>query len=555
MNPLRRQRSNLRLMNFIRLFFLLLLAPLGVRAGGDEVVVIYNSQVPASRAVAEHYAAARQVPANQLFGFALTTNEVITRADFTDFLQRPLAVKLAATGLWQFGPVEFPASGGLPAHTDERVVASKIRYAVLCYGVPLKIAPSDSLETYMDKFIEKFADESTRAKLRHNEAAVDSELAWLPLVKLKVPLTGPLMNPFYLCTNRAALNCTNGILLVARLDGPTPEIASGLVDKALAAESNGLWGRAYFDTRNLPTNDVYYLGDLWLLAGAEVCREVGFDTAVDTNADTLPEAYPLSQVAIYAGWYDGDVSGPFKRPTVEFMPGAFAYHQHSFSGETLRSTTQRWCGPLLAKGATCTMGCVYEPYLQFMPNTGFFLQAFCSGYTFGEAAWAAQVALSWQTTVIGDPLYQPFKKTPPELHAQLARAKSPLIEWSFERLVNLDLAHGLRAPQLENFLENLPVTARSAVLTEKLADIYDGLGKPSSAIATWQNALKLNPTPQQRIRIRLTLADKLLAEDRPAEAAADCRLLLAEAPDYPGKVAVEEKLKSLELKIATESKP
>jgi len=201
------------------------------------------------------------------------------------------------------------------------------------------------------------------------------------------------------------------------------------------------------------------------------------------------------------------------------------------------------------------MGCVYEPYLQFMPNTGFFLQAFCSGYTFGEAAWAAQVALSWQTTVIGDPLYQPFKKTPPELHAQLARAKSPLIEWSFERLVNLDLAHGLRAPQLENFLENLPVTARSAVLTEKLADIYDGLGKPSSAIATWQNALKLNPTPQQRIRIRLTLADKLLAEDRPAEAAADCRLLLAEAPDYPGKVAVEEKLKSLELKIATESKP
>jgi uncharacterized protein (TIGR03790 family) len=542
-------------MNFIRLTFLLLLAPLAVRAGGDEVVVIYNSQVPASRTVAAHYAAARQVPASQIFGFALTTNEVITREDFTDFLQQPLAEKLAATGLWKFGPVDFPANGGQPAHTDERVVSSKIRYAVLCYGVPLKIAPSSNLEGYMDKFIEKFADESTREKLRHNEAAVDSELAWLPLVKMKVPLTGPLMNPFYLCTNRAALNCTNGILLVSRLDGPTPEIASGLVDKALAAESNGLWGRAYFDTRNLPTNDVYFLGDLWLLAGAEVCREVGFDTAVDTNADTLPESYPLSQVAIYAGWYDGDVSGPFKLPQVEFMPGAFAYHQHSFSGETLRSATSRWCGPLLSRGVTCTMGCVYEPYLQFMPNTGFFLQAFCSGYTFGEAAWAAQVALSWQTTVIGDPLYQPFKKTPPELHAQLARAKNPLIEWSFERLVNLDLTRGLRAPQLENFLENLPATSQSAVLTEKLADIYDSLGKPSSAIAAWQRALKLNPSPQQRIRLRLTLADKLPVQDRPAEAAADCRLLLAEAPDYPGQAAVKEKLKALEQKIAAETKP
>ncbi len=57
------------------------------------------------------------------------------------------------------------------------------------------------------------------------------------------------------------LNCTNGLLLVSRLDGPTPEIASGLVDKAMAAESNGFWGRAYFDARGLQTNNTYYLGD------------------------------------------------------------------------------------------------------------------------------------------------------------------------------------------------------------------------------------------------------------------------------------------------------
>jgi hypothetical protein len=28
----------------------------------------------------------------------------------------------------------------------------------------------------------------------------------------------------------------------------------------------------------------------------------------------------------YVGWYDGNVSGPFARPSVEFRPGAFAYH-------------------------------------------------------------------------------------------------------------------------------------------------------------------------------------------------------------------------------------
>ena len=73
--------------------------------------MIYNSRVPASKAVAEHYAAARQVPAKQMFGFALTTNEIITRADFTDFLQKPLAAQLEAAGLWKFGKAEIAANG------------------------------------------------------------------------------------------------------------------------------------------------------------------------------------------------------------------------------------------------------------------------------------------------------------------------------------------------------------------------------------------------------------------------------------------------------------
>ena len=285
-------------------------------------------------------------------------------------------------------------------------------------------------------------------------------------------------------------------------------------------------------------------------ASAEICRQQGFDVEVDTNAATFPESYPMSHIAIYAGWYDGDVSGPFKQPKVEFMPGAFAYHLHSFSAETVRSASNYWCGPLLARGATCTMGCVNEPYLQFTPNVAFFLEAFASGYTFGEAAWASQLALSWQTTVIGDPLYQPFNRAPAELHAQLSRTKSPLLEWSFDRLVNLDLVRGAREPQLEKFLEELPTTAKSAVLTEKLANLYDALGKPSSAINAWQAALKLDPSPQQRIRLRRVLGEKLLAQGREADAVDNYQQLLAEAPDYPGKPQIVEQLLALEQKNA-----
>ena len=516
-------------------------------AGGDEVVVIYNSRMPESKAVAEHYAAVRQVPAKQIFGFALTTNEVMTRADFTNFLQKPLADDLAAAGLWKFGTVTIPATNGNFERLETRVVRSKIRYAVLCYGVPLKIAPS-SIE-------EEFARKLTKDEFRRNEAAVDSELAWLPLLKTEVALTGPLPNPFYAGTNRAALNCTNGILLVARLDGPTPQIAAALVDKALAAETNGLWGRAYFDARGVATNSNYYLGDQWMMAGAEVCRQLGFETELDTNEATLPASFPMSHVAVYCGWYAGEVCGPFTLPRVEFMPGAFAYHLHSYSADTVRSATRNWCGPLLAKGATCTLGCVYEPYLQLTPNVAVLLQTLGNGGTFGEAAWVSQMALSWQTTVIGDPLYQPFKKSPPELHGWLARAKNPLIEWSFDRLVCLDLARGLREPQLIQFIQTIPATAQSAVLTEKLAALYAAAGKPSSAIESWQTALKLNPSPQQKIRLRLTLSEKLTAQNRLDEAAANYRALIAEAPDYPGRNAIDEKLKALEPKPATAPKP
>jgi hypothetical protein len=278
---------------------------------------------------------------------------------------------------------------------------------------------------------------------------------------------------------------------------------------------------------------------------------MGFETTVDKNPGTFQSDFPMSQIAIYCGWYDGNVSGPFTLPKVEFMPGAFAYHLHSFSAASLRSTNEFWVGPLLAKGATCTMGCVYEPYLSATPNVAAFLERWIGGgFTFGEAAWASQPALSWQTTVVGDPLYRPFGREPSALHAEFARTHNPLIEWSYLRVVNLGLAHGAPVHQFIALLENIPTTTNSAVLTEKLAGLYEMQGKPSSAIETYELALTRNPSPEQRIRLRLTLAEKLLAQNREADAINNFKQLLQEAPDYPGKPSIEAKLAALESKPA-----
>jgi uncharacterized protein (TIGR03790 family) len=523
--------------------FVFALAPLFACAGGNEVVVIYNNRMPGSKVVAEHYAQMRQVPESQVYGFDLPITEEMTRAEFENALQFPLASRLAVDKLWRFGSVTNAATNGQPKRVENRIVESKIRYAVLCYGVPLKIAADPNLR--------EPGRENARPELLRNDAAVDSELAWLPLVKMNVPLSGPLPNWVYGTTNTALLHPTNGILLVARLDGPGVEIARGLVDKALAAERDGLWGRAYFDARGLDKTNSSYEGDEWMLNAGEICRELGFETIVDKNPETFPADFPMSQIAIYCGWHDENVSGPFTLPKVEFMTGAFAYHLHSFGAATLRSTNQFWAGPLLAKGATCTMGCVNEPYLPCTPNVAAFLARLTAGgFTFGEAAWAAQPVLSWQTTVVGDPLYRPFGKEPSALHAEFARTHNPLIEWSYLRVVNLGLVHGAPVHQFTALLENIPNARTSAVLTEKLADLYEMQGKPSSAIETYELALTRNPSPEQHIRLRLTLAEKLLAGGREADAIENYKRLLQEAPDYPGKPSIEAKLAALESKPA-----
>jgi uncharacterized protein (TIGR03790 family) len=520
---------------------LLLAAANALRAAdtGDEVIVVYNTRMPGSKDVADHYAAMRNVPPNQVFGLALTTNEDMSRAEFRDALQKPLAKALESKKLWRIGQLKIPAANGRPEIVVRQPLQSKIRYAVLCYGVPLRIEH--------DVTLKEEVPDTLRPELRRDEAAVDNELALLPCIEQNKALTGPLANFCYAVTNAALFNPTNGILMVARLDGPSAAIARGLVDKAMAAESNGLCGRAYFDLRNLPTDSPLKLGDDWISAAARVCQYFeGYETTIDENPGTFPADFPMSQIAVYCGWYDEHASGPFAQKNVEFMPGAFAYHLHSFSAATVRSTTRQWVGPFLAKGATATMGCVYEPYLGGTPDIG----AFCArwmvlGFTFGEAAYASQEVLSWQATVIGDPLYSPFAKPLSKLIVEQDRTHSKWIEWSYLRVANLNLAERKRPAEVMAFLQSLPVTKNSAVLTEKLADLYNDEGMPSSAIESYQNALQLSPSTLQAVRIRLELADKLVEAGQTKDAYAALKALLKDDPEYPGKEAVLKKIQNL----------
>jgi len=511
---------------------------------GDSVVVVYNKNLRDSRKLAEYYAEKRAVPARQLFGVDVSAStEEMSRLEFRERIQRPLFDWMVREQLFTIN--KHPRTGA-SNELYRPISDAKVRYIVLCYGIPLKIARDATLS-------EPGADKIQEPLRGRNEAAVDADLALLPATYENIPITGPIQSPFYLTTNAAGLHPTNGIMLVARLDGPSPEIARGLVDKALQAEANGLWGLAYFDTRGL-TNGDYKLGDDWIRIGAEIIRRQGFETTVDTSPGTFGGDFPMSQIAFYAGWYDANVSGPFAQPAVEFMPGAFAYHLHSFSAATLRSKTANWVGPLLAAGATVAMGSVNEPYLPGTPNIAAFLDQFVvRRLTFGEAAYICQGSLSWQTTVVGDPLYRPFGQAPDTLHYKLESARSPLLDWSHLRVVDLNEASGMGTDDLIKYIEQIPITAKSAVLTEKLGDLRRKKNAISGACDAYAAALKLKPSPQQTIRLLLAIGELQKQIGRDEEAFNAYKRLATAAPEYPGIHFVYQQLATLADKLGKKS--
>jgi tetratricopeptide (TPR) repeat protein len=86
---------------------------------------------------------------------------------------------------------------------------------------------------------------------------------------------------------------------------------------------------------------------------------------------------------------------------------------------------------------------------------------------------------------------------------------------------------------LNRYLEALPLARQSAVLKEKLGDLYWNRKNFSDALDTWESALKLNPSPMQKLRLLLTLAEQR-ASYGPDRVALDFyRRILSDFPGHP----------------------
>jgi uncharacterized protein (TIGR03790 family) len=367
---------------------------LPARAGtrdSSSTVVLFNTNDPDSKSLAQYYAGRRNIPPAQVVGLDCPLMEEIQRGDYDSTIAAPLRKLFRSKGWWKMG--RDPTGGSV-------VTSSTIHFVAIMRGMPLKIAPSPTIPP--SDLIRGLPSEIAS----RNDASVDSELTTLGM-----PLSSPagiFPNPYFRRFTRIVDDAVYpGLLLTARLDGPTPSIVRAMIDDSLASEREGLYGWSYVDGRGI-TSGGYAEGDQWMGNVVASMREQGLPVIFDNNPPTFPAGYPVTDAAVYFGWYAGSVDGPFADAAFQFRPGAIAVHLHSFSAATLRSTTANWCGPLLTRGAAATLGNVYEPYLSLTANFDVFQDRLMAGFTLAESGWMSQRALSWMGVVVGDPLYRPY---------------------------------------------------------------------------------------------------------------------------------------------------
>lgn len=470
---------------FAKLLCLLgMLTPLaGAAPQPETVAVLYNRALPESRRIAELYQETRGIPAENLISLDMPLTQDISRADYEKYIAGPLRAEFDRRSWWR----RSKDAGGVMLP-----VVNRKQILVLVRGVPLRIQPTPKPAPPPPPVTKPGDKPAPSAPPQdpfkgHDEASVDSELAMFGVEGL--PIDGGLQNKFYQSKKSISGAGMPFLILTSRIDAATVTTCERMIRDAVEAEKTGLWGMAYVDIANK-----FPQGDQWLETVAGETAKAGIPTVVDRFNDTLPKNYPMRDAALYFGWYDWNVSGPFLNPKFRFRKGAVAMHLHSFSAEQLRDVTKNWSAALLEKGAAVTIGNVYEPYLHLTHDFGILQQSLLAGDTWVEACWKSMPVTSWQAVVLGDPLYQPFARldgggTITKEDTDFRALRMATTRWPGDAKE--------RRSQLEKAVER----TRSGVIAEAVGLDQLASGLTAEAAVSFRNAKNLYSADEDRLRV------------------------------------------------------
>jgi uncharacterized protein (TIGR03790 family) len=354
-----------------------------------STVVVYNKEAPDAAELARFYAQKRDIPSDHVVGLTCSLGEEISRDEYDATIANRLREIFKAKHWWITRQTE---------DHQEAVMTTSIRFVALIRGMPLKIRAA--LEPYP-------GDRRGGGPVNdRNEASVDSELATLGYFSAQI--SGASRNSYFERFQPINEFEDPALLLVCRLDAPTAATVKQMIVDSIAAERNGLWGRAYVDAGGGSGDSSRKIGDDWLALIRQQLHKVGVPVVYDDAPEMFPEGYPMTDCALYYGWYSDHMVGPFTQPGFHFAQGAVAVHIHSYSASTLRDPHANWVGPLVSLGAAASVGNVFEPYLGLTCHLNVFNERLLHGFTFAESAYMSIPGLSWMSVMVGDPLYRPY---------------------------------------------------------------------------------------------------------------------------------------------------
>jgi len=409
-----------------------------------EVFVLVNKNMPESRDVANYYRVKRNVPAENLVFLDVPSSEDISRDDYDRRIVAPVRAALlphrerAKVLLTVFG-VPLRVGAKLPSEADKKglealkpVLAQsqadvhKLLQTIRVLEAEVKSDPTSPLaptiperRTDLHAAERKLAElEEQQRRLTHAEsiASVESELMllWWPD---GYPVYRWVINPLFWQVPDAERRRAPPVLMTCRLDGPNPDVAKRLVDDSIAVEAKGgLTGRVYVDARGIKYNPEADKSGTAYGGYDESMREMAKlllkDAKLDVTLDNREALFPTQSCpdcALYCGWY----ALQNYVDCCKFVRGAVAWHLASLEAVSLRNPGKQWAGNILRDGAAATLGPVAEPYTLGFPKPAEFFGFLVTGeYTLVECYARTTLLTSWTMTLIGDPLYNPFKKTP-----------------------------------------------------------------------------------------------------------------------------------------------
>jgi len=380
----------------------------------DEILVVANNDRPESVALAKYYMERRKVPSGNIVLLKTNALETIPRIDYDQQIAAPVRSAVSNRPhirclLLVYGIPLKVAAPILTAAEKEKVRSlqqEQRNIDAMLKSEGLKAANRQSLEDELKRIKNEIGSRKKTAQL----AALDSEIALIRASEY--PLSGRVPNPYFLGhkshENRLK---KKDVLMVSRIDGPTPGIVRRIIDDALKAEAAGLKGTAYFDAR-WPDNDQrarsgYQYYDKSIHKAAGIVKKSGRMPVVVDGSERLFQKGECPEAALYCGWY----SLAKYVDAFEWQPGAIGFHIASAECTTLKKAgSQVWCKKMLENGVAATIGPVGEPYVDGFPLPEVFFSFLVDGYlTLAECYLISLPYLSWKMILVGDPLYRPFK--------------------------------------------------------------------------------------------------------------------------------------------------